>query len=221
MKTLIFSDVHLTDKFESNKFNYLKKIIERSDQVIINGDFWDGYLITFESFVKSPWRRLFPLLKSKNTIYIYGNHDKKDFANQDIKLFSILQTDNYLLIVNGKKYLIEHGNAIYPGWDDRLGWQRVPPYIMRAVHSSYKYFFRKFGKAFLKIAFSKSNKRIKKQIGRIVQEGEILINGHTHYAEVDLQNHYANSGIFHFGLAQYLIIDHQGNIELRERWYDR
>lgn len=221
MKTLIFSDLHLTDQFESKKYQLLKQIIEDSDQVIINGDFWDGYLTTFERFVNSPWKKLFPLFKSKETIYIYGNHDKEVLANKDIQLFSSLQTNKYSLTISGKRFLIQHGDNIHPALDSRLGLTKVPVFIMKPIHIGYKYFFRKFGKSFLKMVFSKSNKRIKKQIDKIVREDEILICGHTHYAEIDLKHRYVNSGIFHFGLAQYLIIDHTGKIELHEQWYDR
>lgn len=221
MKTLIFSDLHLTDKFESKKYQFLKKIISESDKVIINGDFWDSYLTTFNRFVKSPWKKLFPLLKSKDTVYIFGNHDKRVFANQDMRLFSSLQTDNYLLTINRKKYLIQHGNKIYPALDDLLGLQKPPFWLIKFVNFGYKYLFKKFGKSFLKVAFSGSNRKIKKKIDNFVREKEILICGHTHYAEIDLDNRYANSGIFHFGLAQYLIIDSKGEIGLYEEWYDR
>ncbi|MBI3955332.1 metallophosphoesterase, partial [Candidatus Gottesmanbacteria bacterium] len=76
MHTIIISDLHLTRRFEKRKFNFLKKIIERSDQVVINGDLWDYYFSSFSQFVRSPWRQLFPLLKEKKTVYLYGNHDR-------------------------------------------------------------------------------------------------------------------------------------------------
>jgi len=68
MKILIFSDTHLTSKFDQEKFDFLKKIVNSSDRVIINGDFWDSWFTNFDDFVKSRWNKLFPLLKKKNTM---------------------------------------------------------------------------------------------------------------------------------------------------------
>jgi predicted phosphodiesterase len=92
MKILVISDVHLDNAFEKPKYRFLKKIIRRADRVIINGDFWDGYLVKFQQFIQSPWKSLFPLLKSKKTIYIYGNHDKKILSDKHTALFSDIQT---------------------------------------------------------------------------------------------------------------------------------
>ncbi|KUK82735.1 MAG: Metallo-dependent phosphatase, partial [Microgenomates bacterium 39_6] len=87
MKTLIFSDTHLTDRLDPKKMAFLKKIINKADQVIINGDFWDGAFISFDQFLSSPWQELFSLLKKKQTIYIYGNHDKKERCGKGVSLF--------------------------------------------------------------------------------------------------------------------------------------
>ena len=43
MKTLIISDTHLYHVFDKRKFFLLKKLFSSVDQVILNGDFWDGY----------------------------------------------------------------------------------------------------------------------------------------------------------------------------------
>ncbi|KKP50689.1 MAG: hypothetical protein UR42_C0024G0015, partial [Candidatus Roizmanbacteria bacterium GW2011_GWA2_33_33] len=50
MNILVFSDTHLYLPFDGKKFNFLKKIISDSDQVIINGDFFDDYMISFDEF---------------------------------------------------------------------------------------------------------------------------------------------------------------------------
>ena len=72
MKTLVLSDTHLTDRFDERKFNFLRAIILPSDQVIINGDFWDSWFTDFDGFVSSKWSGLFLLLLKKNTIYLNG-----------------------------------------------------------------------------------------------------------------------------------------------------
>ena len=63
MKILVFSDTHLTDVFDAARFEAMAKMIDEVDQVIINGDFWDGYIIKFSEFIESGWNQLFPLLK--------------------------------------------------------------------------------------------------------------------------------------------------------------
>jgi predicted MPP superfamily phosphohydrolase len=88
MQTLIFSDTHLTKGFNRKKYEFLREIIEPVDRVIINGDFWDGYLTSFDKFVNSEWQKLFPLLKEKQTIYLYGNHDKTKWCDSRVNLFS-------------------------------------------------------------------------------------------------------------------------------------
>ncbi len=82
MKTIVLSDTHLYEEFDEKKFNFLKRIISKVDRVIINGDFWDSYICSFSDFINSPWKKLFPLLKTKKTVYIYGNHDKKSLTDK-------------------------------------------------------------------------------------------------------------------------------------------
>jgi predicted phosphodiesterase len=48
MKTIIFSDTHLTDQFDPELYKALENMIQEADQVIINGDFWDGYSFKVE-----------------------------------------------------------------------------------------------------------------------------------------------------------------------------
>ena len=113
MKTLIISDTHLYHVFDKRKFFLLKKLFSSVDQVILNGDFWDGYRTTFDTFVSSPWKELFPLLKKKGAIYIYGNHDRKNFSDERTSLFSIIQKSNHLLTVDKQTYHIEHGHLLH------------------------------------------------------------------------------------------------------------
>ena len=96
MRYLIFSDTHLTPKYEPKKFAVLKNAIEQADRVIINGDFWEGFVCTFNEFVESPWsKELFPLLKKKKAVYLFGNHDRESLANERASLFSDKQMKKY------------------------------------------------------------------------------------------------------------------------------
>src|SRR3989338_7051902 len=110
MHTLIFSDTHLSHRFHPSKFSLLKKIISRSNQVVINGDFWDSYTTTFDRFIHSPWKDLFPLLKSKHAVYLYGNHDPKNLSDHRVSLFSDNQLDEHRLPWKKFTLVIHHGH---------------------------------------------------------------------------------------------------------------
>jgi len=74
MKTLIFADTHLTEKFDVKLFDYIAPLALKADQIIINGDFWDSYLTSFDQFMSSSWMichwliRILPTGLSNTTI---------------------------------------------------------------------------------------------------------------------------------------------------------
>jgi predicted phosphodiesterase len=227
MKILLFSDTHLFKKFEEKKFKFLKKIISGSDKVIILGDFWDNSLISFDEFIKSDWNNLFPLLKEKHAVYVYGNHDKKEFSDERVSLFSDTQAERYAFEIDGKLFAVEHG--------DRFFRKHITYYLtyggpLRAFFMS-KLFItwrflvfdelltKLFGKAFLNKRLH-YNQYIKKVKIDEFKKGEILICGHTHAAEIDLKNNFINTGLVRHGIGQYVIIDGK-NISLQEEWYSK
>ncbi len=222
MKILIFSDTHLTDKFSEGKYRYLKKIIEQADQVIINGDFWEGYEISFSEFINSPWNKLFPLLKTKKAIYLYGNHDAKHFCDKRVTLFSNLQTSSYNLKLNDKEYVIVHGNNLVKLIDD-FWLIKKHPLVIKLLSSNLgiieSFMIRTFGKRYLKAVHQRFNNKIKKHIRENGFRGKTVISGHTHLAEIDLENSYINTGINIHGFGQHLFIN-QGNIEFNEVRYE-
>ena len=212
MKIVVFSDTHLGLPFEEKKFNFLATIIQNSDQVIINGDFWEGHLIAFNDFVESPWKDLFPLLKEKNTIYIHGNHDKQELTDERSALFSNTQTDRYILKLKDKSLILEHG--------DRLAFlPKRPKFFTRRAMAIEKMMIRKAGDKIHKIIGGKLNRKIKKALKLELGENEIYICGHTHYAEIDKNSQFINSGIIRHGIAQYLLIEND-RIVAKEEWYD-
>lgn len=224
MNILVFSDTHLYLPFDQKKFNYLKKIINSADQVIINGDFFDGYMISFEDFVKSEWNKLFSLLKSKKTIYIYGNHDKKEFSDNRVSLFSNKQTYRLELKLNNKNFIFEHGQNLRKTPDmyidftkPSLAWLVFLTYLLHYLLTTI------FKKNFLDLRHGWTNKisktRIKEQYRS--KKNDFYVIGHNHFGEVDEKNRFACSGINLYGFAQYLTIDSTAKIILHEEWYDR
>lgn len=219
MKILVFSDTHLDLPFEEKKFKLINRIITDSDRVIIAGDFWEGYQIKFDQFIHSPWKSLFPLLKSRNTIYIYGNHDKKILSDELVSLFSTIQTHQYKLKVDGKIFIVEHGNRLSPFFDDILHLKRPPFFLTKQVKKVSQFLLKKYKKKFTRFAYSRFNKTIKRRIKKEFKDNQIIVCGHTHFAEFDLSNQFINTGFIRFGLAQYLVIESQ-KITPKEEWYE-
>lgn len=227
MRFLVISDVHLYDEFDRKKFEFLKKIISSADRVIINGDFWDGFICSFSDFVNSDWKLLFPLLKSKKTVYIYGNHDRKIFSDDRVNLFSDSQLSTYDLKIKDKDYHFEHGNnlGLLLGKYDYLLFERKtftkPRQLM--VKYSKKMFgvlVMIFGAGLLRFLNEKFNKQIKRKIIKKFRDGQYFVFGHTHVLEADEKFNFLDSGTIQYGLGEYIMIDKNG-FELKEEWYAR
>lgn len=221
MKILVFSDSHLYLPFEEKKFLLLKRIIASSDRVVIDGDFFDSYMVSFDQFVNSPWNRLFPLLKARKTIYIYGNHDQRSASDRRADLFSDIQAERYKIKTKDKIYVFEHGQKIRVTADISFKIDRkILHFILKFAHAIRNVLVAIFGKAFITFRFAYRNKASKKRINDLYKpkDNEIYIIGHNHYAEVDEKNHFAASGMILYGFAQYLTIDND-KINIHEEWY--
>lgn len=216
MKTVIFSDTHLTDKFDGKKFEYLGEVIDKADKVVINGDFWDSYYTTFDKFVESEWKKLFPLLKSKKTVYLYGNHDEPDAGiDERVKLFADKVGESFKLKSKKLRLHIEHGHRVYPEVRASLEWLRK--------HQLYKYYYSSICDALeakVQKFFKNSpvTKFVNDEIKRLVEKRpfkkkEMFVMGHTHCAEIDTKNKYINTGINNFGVGNYLLVQ-EGKFKL-------
>lgn len=216
MKILIFSDSHLSTEFDEKKFNYLSSIIKNADKVVINGDFWEGFATKFDDFINSPWKRLFPFLKTKHSVYIFGNHDKKEYSDDRVNLFSDLQTERYEFTSGDKECIVEHGDK----WETimiedgkRFGKYALISLIfdiaqVQIVKNKLTWIF-----------FQRYNNSIKRKLRGKLTENQLLFCGHTHCAEIDLKNQFINSGVNNYGLGQYVIIN-EGVITAHEVWYE-
>jgi len=224
MQTLIFSDTHLLPFFDQKKADFLIKLIQAADRVIINGDFWDGDLWSFEAFVKSPWQQLFPVLKSKETIYIYGNHDKMSKADSRVNLFSDQQDMEIRLTYGKRTFIITHGHQ----YDLTFHQWFKSPLGKLLVHNKLFLYGLMLGEEILMRCWDKRisqkklrwiNEEIKIQMESKTQPDTWLVCGHTHSAELDLKNQFVNSGFIRAGFGQYLTINDVGFIELHEAHY--
>lgn len=213
MSLTIVSDTHLMPEFEKEKFDFLVKILEKTDRVIVNGDFWDGYFWNFEDFVKSPWKKLFPLLKKKQTIYITGNHDREYLIEKKLakKLFCKEVLLEYETKINGKIYHIEHGHRVLPFSDVKLNLDlrnKLIKTILKTVKLTEKAIFKTPAKKLLKELYYKSKaKEIKKRVKK--KDGIFYIFGHVHYATLDIKNQIATSGSIEYGVGEWIEIKNE------------
>lgn len=219
MDILIFSDTHLGPRFEEKKFNFLKHRIQQADTVIINGDFWEGYLYSFDAFLNSAWKHLFPYLKKKDTLYLYGNHDKKISSTEKVNLFSNRQGDRYVHKLNGHTLIFEHGNRLMNTHDEKILRNRKVELATKAWDNAERFTTRRLGKKWTKALLSPVNMILRRRLKKELKPGEIYVCGHTHLAEFDIPRQFINSGIVRHGLAQYLVINGE-KIEAKEEWYE-
>jgi len=221
MKVVVIGDTHLS-KFDENKYNFLVKIISSSDEVIINGDFWDKWFISFDDFLNSEWSRLFPLLLSKKSVYISGNHDPLNFLDNRVNRFSVYFSDSYDTKLNGVKYHFEHGHRVLKNMEKN----KIINFYLKLTNSMPRAFLKAI-KAVEGVIYFLSPKsqhdnvisgRNNKILKENSKEGRISIFSDTHNPEVDLENNFANTGSIEYGHASYLVIE-EGEIRLEQDTY--
>lgn len=217
-KTLIISDIHLTKEFDQGKFEFLKNLFSKYDQIIINGDLWCNYSCTFDQFINSKWNNLFPYLKDK-CIYLYGNHDRKRWCNQNVNLFSYKQAETYEFQLGEKTLKLQHGHKIYGDsihndtfvkWHRILKIDRLNDFIQNSI-------FKIFGKDFYN-SIGKRTEKYYLEYAKNLNDNEILVIGHTHVPAFDLDNKYINTGYVNFGVGYFLDIE-DNNIQLIQKSY--
>lgn len=208
-KYLIISDTHLSHIFVRSKFLFLQQALDQCDQAIINGDFWEGFLSSFDQFINSPWQDLFPLMKKKEAIYLYGNHDPEERSDERRSYFSVKQGSVTTFRSGGLEFRIEHGHRISPS----LGGNRplVPRFILgippriEAKRVRLPDVFHDY---------NQRNNKIKQWIQAHLPAPEILVCGHSHRAEISLSERFANSGSVKWRRGQYLLVTN-GAVELQ------
>jgi predicted phosphodiesterase len=211
MKTLIFNDTHLTDAFDQEWFNYIAKLLDGVDQIVINGDFWDGYLTTWDEFFNSNWTKLLELLASKDCIYVFGNHDKENFMDERIYKFAKVATHNHELSFGKKLFKISHGDKIAPTYDNTFLFRNPdktrPKYQLfeRLVHGN-----KLINKIYQPLNEMKNLKQmvaLKNHASKNYNKNEYHVFGHSHISEFNPDCGFINVGAFQNGSPSYLIIE--------------
>ena len=222
MKTLVFSDTHLSHRFDQAQFELLRQQIEAADRVVINGDFWDQYLTTFDKFVKSDWRQLFPLLKQRQTIYIPGNHDMRDHLDERWQLFADRLEDRIVLQVGPTFYRIEHGHLHTYSFElkhVRIAkmFNRLYPVIDKFEHQGNR--LTKFYLDYLRVKHFANDIDLRRFARQNCFENGWYIFGHSHTQKKDTEAKYLNPGMFRCGSANWLTLDEAGVSMLYSKSY--
>jgi predicted phosphodiesterase len=219
MKLLVISDTHLTDRFNEKKYQVLHSLISDADQVLLNGDFWEGFETTFDQFIASPWNTLFPLLKQKKTIYLYGNHDKQSFSDERSNLFSVQTAETMTIESGDKRFIFEHGHSYCKMIDEQLGIVRTPKWASVLATYIQDKMIRNYGPDLMHKLFHKLNKDIHSNVKGTLKHNEIFVCGHTHVSENSPHLQFLNTGFINYGLAQYATIQN-GVVRFEQLKYD-
>lgn len=213
MKTIVISDLHLTAQFHEDKFHFLQNLISSADRVIINGDLYSDFAVTFDAFCRSEWQQLFPLLKTKKTIYIYGNHDEKIIADERVTQFCDKDVEQYTLKTKQKTLHIEHGHHLLS-----KRWKQ-PPVVVRATRkaqlgkvldSPSVHLVNKYGERSYSIIGAMWQKKLKKYAHDQEPDVDYLVVGHTHIPEYSDTDRFINDGFIDYHFASWLeVTDHQ------------
>lgn len=227
MRTIVFSDTHLEKNFDSKKFTFLKNIIEDTDRIIIAGDFWEGSLLSLDEFLASEWQQLFSLLATKETIYIIGNHDKELRKTKRKLFFANVYPEKYIFQHMGKNFIVQHGHqyplsfhTLFGGKVDLNKSFKNPAQMVQKYIIIESFLTRTFGTHVLQRLYKKFNRELKKFLLLEQRNEDFFIFGHTHAAELDIKNNFANTGFVRHGLGQYILIT-DDTISLQQTWYDK
>jgi predicted phosphodiesterase len=219
---LVVSDLHLSHRFKQSKYDLLARIIAEADRVIINGDLWDMYLTSWDRFVASRWSGLFPLLKSKRTIYLPGNHDPEDKIDYRWQLFADEYRETYACSVGSKKFIIQHGHRQSHSFEVRhptFAAMTGSLYIVADWLMGRK---ARIARRFQMYMGQESSDRLielKEFAASHPLKNTSYIFGHAHIAFKDDAIHCYIPGEFTHGLAHWLTISDRGVVTLHEEHY--
>ena len=217
--TLVVSDLHLTPEFNKRKFDYLRRLFQKADRLIVNGDLWSYFYCDFADFLASGWRKLFPIMLEKECVYVHGNHDRKRWCDENTRLFSIATYDRYSFEQNGKTFNVQHGDLIN---HKPIKSEKFYKYLNKHQTDKYvsaiqKTILKSLGSEFYNRIGARYNKKHKKYTRKFVPQGEILLCGHTHSPEKSVEKRYINTGFIDYGISSYLLIDDKVSL-VRERY---
>ncbi len=214
MEYLVISDIHLRNKLEPKKMNFLMNLIKNYQNIILNGDFYEARYTNAENFLKGKYKPLIDLLRSKNTYYIFGNHDPEYKSKKVADYITNKQFQFLKIQIGDTKFHIEHGH--------RLGFEEdAASDLLFHVVDTISYLIQKYFNFLVVILGSKWNSIIKKhrRFTKLIEEFEILVVGHTHVKSLELKERFVNGGYIKYGRGSYLVISDDKSTQLKQVKY--
>jgi predicted phosphodiesterase len=229
--TLILSDTHIGESFVPERAQALIQICQKHDQIILNGDFLDDFW-DFKKTTKSEWKDFFNVLKQKEVIYLFGNHD---VDSEDLRIttqdFVNRYDHEYRFNVGEIELIVMHGHSIYP----RLG---------GILYEEQKTTLRKITQKIVKLAalvlypiilcvrliiersailrkiqrpiIAKQNKKMKAYAEKHLLPHQILVCGHSHLIEDAREKQFINTGANCYDRLEYLsIVNNDINLKIQ------
>ncbi len=232
--TIILSDLHLgSTNIHTERLAMFLEVIAGFDRVILNGDFLDD-LWEYKKTIQSAWSPLFELLKTKDVIYVFGNHDPETPALiEATSAFISEYYHTYYLPVADKELVIMHGQTIYPRPVDQLYRQRKNWYgkifnrIVRVLWYSFypviltvRFFIEKKQGNLAKIqrnVIKLQNDKMRGYAKEHLKPHQILVCGHSHLPEFSPELQFINEGANSYERVEYLSIrDEKMELVIRE-----
>lgn len=218
-KVLIFSDTHFKHRFDVGRFELLKGLIEEADRVIVNGDLWDYWFVSWEDFLESEWSGLFGLLKSKQAVYLYGNHDPEEEMDERMNLFCDWSGKEFAFESGGTRFMVTHGNqlvnknrgilkpykAVIKWFVGKPEWRWLMRVLTDVESVGYRFIgYDKVVKNYLAQALNREMKQAKqeKYVGY-----DWLVCGDSHLAETDNEAGFVNTGCVLMGVENWVLVE--------------
>lgn len=216
INTIVISDIHLGSPV-SNRDNVLDVLKLDFQTLIINGDLFDNY--SFHRFNKKDWAvlsKIRKLSKTHKVILVYGNHDSNAEFLSGITGMEFV--DSYVFHIGQTTFFAEHG-------DKYDHWIKHRPLITKVFTGLYYWLQRldnshklsRLSKRLSKSWIKAKDTLAKRFISKYGQKYDVLIAGHTHFAEIKKTTEclYVNSGSFCEHVCSYIEIAEDGKLELK------
>ncbi|MCI5051308.1 MAG: metallophosphoesterase family protein [Candidatus Pacebacteria bacterium] len=220
--TIILSDLHLGERVNKKRKRAFLEAFRNYDRIILNGDFLDDYWDYFKTR-NSGWSPVFEFLKSKEVIYVFGNHDRDSVElRQATDDFVDTYCDECFLPVGEHELVIRHGHRIYPRPDTILYtpanniFQKILKWFVKGIWKIIypiilitRFSIEKYPKtlAYLQRWFVKpQNRRMKAYAKENLEPHQILVCGHSHYAQDLRDEQFINEGANSYNRIEYLSI---------------
>lgn len=207
MRTVVVSDLHLTHVFEPTKYQFLYRLFSQSDRVVLNGDIWDSFHTNWSRFTHSAWRHLFPLLKAKQAVYLFGNHDASEVTPEPW-VVSHRWNDEFEFEWKNWNIHLEHGHRYSSAF--HLEHPRAAFLLQNII--PYRLF------TFKDIPINRRADALQLQAAAQYSAATFLLMGHSHIPGLHESDRYANSGFIADGRASWIEVDDHA-IRLKETRY--